>query len=118
MSKILGDAYERQALVLLERQGLRLLERNLRFRCGEIDLLMRDPSGVLVFVEVRARSNLRYGGAAASVGARKRLRLRAAAMLVLARWRGPAPPCRFDVVAFEGGRCVWLRNAFDGDGLV
>jgi putative endonuclease len=118
MSKISGDTYEKRALVHLEHNGLQLVERNVRFRCGEIDLLMRDEAGVLVFVEVRARSSDRFGGAAASIVARKRERLRRAARLVLARWRGPLPPCRFDVVAFDAGRCTWLRNAFDGDGLL
>jgi len=118
MSKTSGDTYEKRALAFLEHNGLQLIERNVRFRCGEIDLLMRDPTGVLVFVEVRARSSSRFGGAAASIGMRKRARLRCAARLVLARWRGPTPPCRFDVVTFDDGRCAWLCNAFDGDGLL
>jgi putative endonuclease len=119
MSKISGDAYELRALRLLERHGLNLIERNVRFRCGEIDLLMRDPGGVLVFVEVRARANRRFGGAAASIGPLKRARLRCAARHVLARWRArssePVPACRFDVVAFDGDACEWLCNVFDAD---
>lgn len=118
MSKTSGDTYERRALTHLEHNGLELIERNVRFRCGEIDLLMRDEAGVLVFIEVRARSSARFGGAAASIVARKRERLRCAARLILARWRGPLPPCRFDVVAFDAGQCTWLRNVFDGDGLL
>lgn len=114
MSKTLGDAYETRALIFLERQGLSLIERNVRFRCGEIDLLMRDPAGVLVFVEVRARASRRFGGAVASIGALKRARLRCAARHILARWRGQLPVCRFDVVAFEHDDCDWLRNVFDG----
>jgi putative endonuclease len=36
---------------------------------------MHDRDGTLVFVEVRVRSDNRFGGAAASVGAAKRQRL-------------------------------------------
>jgi putative endonuclease len=114
MSKLIGKTYENRALALLEHEGFELIERNLNFRCGEIDLLMRDPAGVLVFVEVRARADRRFGGAAASIGAVKRARLRCAARQVLARWRGPWPPCRFDVVVFDGARCEWLPHVFDG----
>lgn len=88
-------------------------------RGGEIDLVMRDRDGTLVFVEVRARTRRGYGGAAASVGWHKRQRLLRAAEHVLAggiAGRGdPTPACRFDVVAFESGRLVWLRDAFRAD---
>ncbi len=117
MSKSSGDAHELRALKLLELHGLTLLERNVRFRCGEIDLLMLDPGGVLVFVEVRARASRRFGGAAASVGHLKQARLRCAARHVLARWRGALPECRFDLVAFDGTECEWLRNVFGEDGF-
>jgi len=35
-----------------------------------------------------------------------------AAQHYLLRWASP-PPCRFDVVAIDGGRVEWLRGAFD-----
>ena len=47
---------EAMAAAYLERQGLTLLERNFRTRRGEIDLVMRE-GGVIVFVEVRLRTN-------------------------------------------------------------
>ena len=73
---------------------------------------MRDPDGTIVFVEVRARRDSRYGGAAASIGAAKRRRLVFAASHFLRRLAAP-PPCRFDVVAVDGERIEWLRAAFD-----
>lgn len=82
-------------------------------RGGEIDLIMRERDGTLVFVEVRSRRDRRHGGAAASIGAAKRARLRLAAQHYLLRL--PAlPPCRFDVVAIDGGQVEWIRGAFDG----
>ena len=95
---------------------MRLVARNVTCRGGELDLVMRDRDGTLVFVEVRARANGRFGGAVASVGLEKRRRLVRAARYYLAA-HGSASACRFDVVAFEGGRLVWLRDAFRADDI-
>jgi putative endonuclease len=114
-----GDAAEALALQHLQRAGLTLVERNYRVargphaRGGEVDLILRDRDGTLVFVEVRARGDARFGGAAASVGATKRARIVFAAEHYLQRWRTHPPPCRFDVVAIDGETLQWLRAAFD-----
>jgi putative endonuclease len=63
-------------------------------------------------VEVRQRaSSARWGGAAGSVGPLKQRRLEAAAHVYLSRLSSE-PPCRFDVIALEGGECTWVRDAF------
>jgi putative endonuclease len=46
------------------------------------------------------------------VGSAKRQRIVLAARHYLMRLPAP-PPCRFDVVAVDGGRIEWLRAAFD-----
>lgn len=110
-----GMAAEDAALAHLRRAGLRLVERNYRTPGrggGEIDLIMREPDGTLVFVEVRRRGSAGFGGAAASVGARKQARIVLAARHYLLRLGAP-PPCRFDVVALEPAGLRWLRGAFD-----
>ena len=113
-----GDAAEVQALAHLMRQGLTLVRRNYRVaagpraRGGEVDLILRDAGGTLVFVEVRARGDLRHGGAAASVGAAKQRSIVLAARHFLLTLR-TLPPCRFDVVAVDGERIEWLQAAFD-----
>lgn len=115
MSNSLGDAFETRAQAFLTRRGWRLLARNYRCREGEIDLIMRDRGGVLVFVEVRARRDQRFGGACASITVEKRRRLvQAARHYLMTR---PGGPCRFDVVAFDGPEQTlsWVRNAFDAD---
>ena len=114
-TKQLGDAAEDAALAHLRERGLRLLQRNYRTPGrggGEIDLIMRSSDGTLVFVEVRRRSSVSHGGAAASVGAMKRRRIVFAARHYLMRLREP-PPCRFDVVTVEPSGIEWLQAAFD-----
>ena len=117
-TKQAGDVAEARALAHLMAQGLSLVERNYRVargphaRGGEIDLIMRERDGTLVFVEVRARRSSSFGGAAASVSAAKRRSLMLAAQYFLSTLRA-SPPCRFDVIAIDAERIEWLRGAFD-----
>ena len=110
-----GQAAEDRALAHLAAAGLVLVERNYRTPGrggGEIDLILREPGGTLVFVEVRSRAGPGFGGAGASIGATKRRRIVFAARHYLMRWASP-PPCRFDAVLIEAGGVQWLRAAFD-----
>lgn len=115
-TKARGDAAEDRALAHLQSRGLKLLARNYRTPGrggGEIDLVMREPDGTLVFVEVRNRASRSHGGALASVSAIKQRRIVFAARHYLLRLRGDPPPCRFDVIGMEGDTLQWLRAAFD-----
>ena len=117
-TKTSGDAAEALALAHLLAHGLALVRRNYRVahgpraRGGEIDLILRERDGTLVFVEVRTRQSNTHGGAAASVGPAKQRSLILAAQHFLLTLR-VVPPCRFDVVAIDGVRIEWLRAAFD-----
>ena len=110
-----GDAAEDRALLYLQTQGLQLVHRNYRTPGrggGEIDLVMRDRDGTLVFVEVRKRRNTQHGGALASITLVKQRRIVFAArhyLLKLSR----VPPCRFDVIALEGEQLSWFKAAFE-----
>src|SRR5450830_1553485 len=106
-----GAEAEQIALKWLCRQGLTEVQRNFRCRGGEIDLIMQDRA-TLVFVEVRRRTRATHGDAAASVTRTKQRRLIIAAQLFLQRYRMP-PPCRFDVIAYDGAQRQWLKNALE-----
>ena len=117
-TKAVGDAAEDLALAHLQRHGLVLECRNYRLAGGprvrgaEIDLILRDRDGTLVFAEVRARRSAARGGAAASVGGAKQRALVFAAQHYLMRFDA-LPPCRFDVVAIDGECIEWLQGAFE-----
>lgn len=123
-TKRLGDAAESLALAHLARAGMKLVQTNYRTPGrggGEVDLVMRDKDGTLVFVEVRHRKSSSHGGAAASVSAVKQRRIVFAARHFLMRFAS-LPPCRFDVVLVQGGLdssevpdIEWLRGAFESD---
>jgi putative endonuclease len=123
-TRSVGAAGEQRALAHLQTAGLVLVARNFKSPGrggGEVDLIMREPDGTLVFVEVRQRAGTRHGGAAASVGWAKQRRIIFAARHYLARVN-PLPPCRFDVVALQADgptdtpTLTWLRAAFDASG--
>lgn len=116
-TKSLGDAAEAQALDHLQAQGLQLLGRNYRLPgrgAAELDLVMRERDGTVVFVEVRARRSQRFGGAGASIGLAKRQRLLRAAQHFVLRWP-QCPPMRFDVVLIGPEGLEWVQGAFSGD---
>jgi putative endonuclease len=113
-----GNRNEKRAETWLRRQGLRTVERNYHCRQGEIDLIMRETDGTLVFIEVRYRENRSHGGALASVDRHKQRRLINTARHYLASHPAAATgSCRFDVVAVEPERndhdgIDWITNAF------
>jgi putative endonuclease len=115
-----GEHFEARSAALLEAHGYRILAQRYRCRGGEIDLIAHD-TGRLLFVEVRARRNRRFGGAAASVTRTKQCKLWRCAALFRSRhpqWQHL--PCRFDVIAWDAdaqGHCAprWIRGAFHGN---
>lgn len=112
-----GQRREAQALAHLQAAGLRLRAANVRYRFGELDLVM-DAGDTLVFVEVRYRRSGSHGGALASIGMAKRQRLWQAAQAYLAANPALAQrPCRFDVIAIEGQgsgeRLQWLQHVLE-----
>lgn len=109
-----GAQAEQWAAHYLQKQGLKLIEQNYRGRFGEIDLIMQDGA-TLVFVEVRLRRNAAFGGAAASLDARKQQRIIRTSQQYLSGL-AHIPACRFDAVLLgdaQGNDAQWLKNAFD-----
>jgi len=106
----LGRLGEDRAVRLLQDAGYRLVGRNVRLPGGEIDIICTDGD-VIVFVEVKARANARFGTALGAVDARKRRTLRALA----ADWLQIAAPharARFDIVSIDRDRVHHHRGAF------
>lgn len=94
----LGRVAEATAAAFLRRAGLTIVERNVRFDAGEIDLVCRDQ-GVVVFVEVKCRRAGWDAAPAAAVSWHKQRRLTRLAQLYLKWRRLDGVRCRFDVVS-------------------
>lgn len=99
--KKLGGHGEDLAADYLAGLGYLLLERNYRWRGGEIDLVMRDAL-TLVFVEVRTKSVHEHGTPLDTIGYRKRRQIETTARHYLAERRiSDEVHCRFDVVGIS-----------------
>ncbi|MDX1757866.1 MAG: YraN family protein [Marinobacter sp.] len=113
--KATGQEAEAVAARYLQRRGIRICDRNVFSRGGEIDLVGMDGDTV-VFFEVRYRGHGSLAGAAESVSYRKQQRVLRAASYYLHRhglWNAPA---RVDVVAVAPGglrryKIQWIKNA-------
>jgi len=122
-TRAFGEQGEAEAVRFLQRRGYRIVDRNVRLWRGEIDLIAYDGE-VLVFIEVKARRSLRYGGAPWAVNQRKQERLSRLALQYLARQRLKDCPCRFDLVLIQGtgnrgSEIELIQNAFDaGSGAI
>ncbi len=110
-----GQIYEERACRLLEQEGCRILYRNFRLGHIDIDIIARDPDGILVFAEVkyRARNNPQHPLQAVSLNKQRNIS-KAAAVYLSSYCRDPAVRCRFDVIAFTGEEALHIRDAFDG----
>lgn len=111
-----GKEAETHAKGWLTQQGLTFVQQNYHSRYGEIDLIFTHKD-VLIFIEVRRRSNQRFGGAAASVTRHKQQKILTCAEHFLVKH--PAFQhynCRFDVIAYEAspesGPPLWYKDAF------
>jgi putative endonuclease len=95
-----GLAYEKTAMLYLQRQGLEILDNNFRSKLGEIDLIMKDKN-TIVFIEVRFRAINNYGDGAETITKSKQLKIIKTAKSFLSQKKLWNNPCRFDVVSIN-----------------
>jgi len=111
----LGRTGEDLAAKFLERKGYRILVRNYRKGCGEIDLIARDGE-CLVFVEVKTARSEEFGHPVQKVDARKQAQLGRVATAYFQEYGLENQESRFDVVTvvFRGGKATiqHYENAF------
>jgi len=116
--KVLGRTGEALAARHLSGLGYEVIDRNVRLKAGEIDIVARDGP-VLVFVEVRTRRGDSYGTALESIDERKRRTLARLALAYVQASGLTDANCRFDVVTvtYSPGSSVpridHIKGAFD-----
>jgi putative endonuclease len=101
--KLLGRWGEKRCERFLKRKGLKTLTRNFSCKTGEIDLIMVDADGAVVFVEVKTRANESFGPSESAVTSAKKARMLRAARYFLATNNIEDRPFRFDVVTIVLG---------------
>jgi putative endonuclease len=115
--KRLGRWGEKHGERFLRSRGLKTLARNFTCRVGEIDLIMTDTEGTIVFVEVKTRSDEHFVEAERTVSRGKQAKMVKASRYFLSSHKIEERPCRFDVVTVvlpEKGRVQTrhYENAF------
>ena len=96
--KRLGRWGQSRCEKFLKRTGCRMIARNYAFRGGELDLVMADKDGAIVFVEVKTRRNEEFAAARSAVNSKKQVKMTRTAKCFLKDFHISDRPLRFDVV--------------------
>lgn len=115
----IGETGESIAAKFLQKQGHDILERNFRFRHGEIDIISF-TKGLVVFTEVKTRTNVNYGDPKDAVDVFKRRQIYMTAEYYLANRSTFYRGARFDVIEVfltDQPMIHHIKNAFDGNDL-
>ena len=112
-----GRRGEEHAEQFLRKAGLKIIARNVRVGCDELDLIAQQGD-TLIFVEVKTRANENFGRAIAAVNLAKRRKLSRAAIHFLKKRKLRPPYIRFDVVEVVGEKpeIRHIQNAFTLEG--
>ena len=111
-----GSNYEQLACDYLKEHGAKIIRKNFRCKLGEIDIIARDGR-YLCFIEVKYRTDLRFGGPEAAVNYDKQKKISKVSANYLKMTGMWEVPVRYDVLAIHGeNRALtvnWIKNAFD-----
>ena len=115
-TKNLGNAGELFAANYLENHGYKIIAKNFRVRSAEIDIIA-EIDDMIVFVEVKTRSNIKHGLPVEAVNFRKQQKIIEAAGVFLQDEKYFDKACRFDVIEiYSDGMKFSVRhieNAFE-----
>jgi len=111
-----GNRGETLACAYLQKCGAQIIARNVRLGRGEIDIIAREGD-VILFIEVKSRSSLRFGTPAEAVHLQKQQRIIDAASRYMARHGLCDSPVRFDVIEHLNGKIRHIKGAFDASGM-
>jgi putative endonuclease len=109
--QLLGADGEALAARHYEAHGYTVLDRNWRCREGELDLVLRKGT-TLVVCEVKTRTSAAFGTPADAVTRAKQQKLRLLARHWLAASSFRPSEIRFDVAAVLAGEIEIIENAF------
>ena len=107
----LGVLGETQAKEFLIKNKYKILKANYICSIGEIDIVAKQ-NNVIVFVEVKTRTNTKFGLPRESVTHYKQNKIRAVATCFLKENKLTDIPVRFDVIDILNGNITHIPNAF------
>ncbi len=96
----LGKTGESLAEVFLIENGYKILRRNYNTKLGEVDIIAEER-GTICFIEVKSRSNNRFGSAKEAVSLAKQRKIGRVAFIFLKENNYLRKKARFDVVSID-----------------
>ncbi|MBR3898958.1 MAG: YraN family protein [Elusimicrobiaceae bacterium] len=106
-----GAQAETLAANYLQQKGYKILARNYRKNCGEIDIIALDGK-TLVFAEVKSRTSSAFGGPLAAITKSKQNKISATALCYIKENAPKFDSIRFDAICLLNGEMTHLPNAF------
>ena len=114
-TKQIGDHYETIATNVVKKEKYQILNTNFKTRFGEIDLIC-NHNNTIIFIEVRYRKNLEYGGPKESITTTKQKKIIKSAEIYLNKYNLHNQDCRFDVLCISSYqpkiKIDWIKNSF------
>lgn len=111
-----GKKGEGLAAEFLRKNGYRIVENNFRNKYGEIDIIAIDGK-TLAFIEVKTKTNDKFGPPKMAVGLKKQRQISKAALAYLTQKKLNNNPARFDVVGISMAdnktSIELIKNAFE-----
>jgi putative endonuclease len=99
--KYIGNQGEEIAIKFLEDKNYSIIHRNFKFgKVGEIDIIAKNEN-ILVFVEVKTRTNYSFGNPIQQISSKKKINWRKAAEGYLFKNNIDNQECRLDLIAID-----------------
>lgn len=110
-NKIIGAQGEKLAQEYIKKLGYKVIETNFATKFGEIDIIAIDKK-VIVFIEVKNRSSLKYGRPSEAVNKYKQNKIKLVAEFYMQKHKLHNSFCRFDVIEILNSEINYIINAF------
>lgn len=112
----IGKTKEELAAAFLQSKGVKVITKNYQCRHAEIDIIALDKD-ILIFVEVKYRSNTKHGNPYEAVSPLKQKKISTAALYFLMNNRSYLNlQKRFDIISILGNKLNWIKAAFEFQG--
>jgi len=111
-TRLKGVIGEDVAISYLIKNKYKIIQRNYACSMGEIDIIALDKN-ILVFIEVKARTNEVFGLPCEAVTKSKQRHIAKTAQYFIKKNDVYSLPIRFDVIEILGQKINHIKNAFD-----
>jgi putative endonuclease len=110
----IGNIFEQHAVDHLLKYNAQIIARQYKSPYGEIDIIAKITNKI-IFVEVKARKSLKYGGAIYSISKAKQAKIINTAEFFMQDYhihsnQNNIIEYRFDAIIFDSGKIEWIQN--------